>query len=144
SQIVVGKGLRRARHQAVEHVDGGFGGDRPHAASFGDIGDEEGAAAGPAELANDRLEPAPIRVALHPPPPPHPPRPPPPLLPTAPDLSGTALPASFFQLASVAARSMVRTPPASPSLGAAGDAVASSKSGSWMVMARGLWRAASG
>ena len=45
-QIVVGEGLRRARHDPVEHVDRRLGRERPHAPAFGDVGDEEGPAAG--------------------------------------------------------------------------------------------------
>src|SRR6516162_2897550 len=50
--------------------------------------------------------------------------------------------ASVFQLASMAARSMVRTPPASVGSEASGGTSTGRRSGSWTVITRGLWRGA--
>src|SRR5262249_43281154 len=50
--------------------------------------------------------------------------------------------ASVFQLASMAARSIVRMPPASVGSDAGGGTSAGRRSGSWTVITRGLWRGA--
>ena len=63
-QIVVGEGLRRTRHDSVEHVDRRVGRKRPHAPTFGDVGDEEGPAAGSRQRVRDRFEAAAIAVAF--------------------------------------------------------------------------------
>ena len=60
----VGKRLRRARHQPVEHVDGACRRDRPYAAALGDVGDEEGPAPGLRQLGGNLLEAAAIAVSL--------------------------------------------------------------------------------
>src|SRR5262245_57377664 len=53
---------------------------------------------------------------------------------TAAHSTGTVMPASIFQLASMAARSMVRMPPASVGSEAEGGRLAGRRSGSWMVI----------
>ena len=62
----VGKRLRRARHQPVEHVDGACRRDRPYAAALGDVGDEEGPAPGLRQLGGNLLEAAAIARAHQP------------------------------------------------------------------------------
>ena len=57
-------GCRRARQQAVEHIDRRLGRDRAHAPRLGQIGDEEGLAAGLAERGRDLLDAAAIGVGL--------------------------------------------------------------------------------
>src|SRR5262249_31858321 len=61
---------------------------------------------------------------------------------TAAHSTGTVMLASVFQLASMAARSMVRTPRASVGPDAGGGTSAGRRSGSWTVITRGLWRGA--
>src|SRR5262249_46661068 len=51
---------------------------------------------------------------------------------TAAHSTGTVMPASIFQLASMAARSMVRMPPASVGSEAEGGRLAGRRSGAWM------------
>jgi hypothetical protein len=63
-QIVVGEGLRRTRHDSVENVDRRLGRQRPHAPTFGDVGDKEGPAPGFRQCLRDRFEPAAITVAF--------------------------------------------------------------------------------
>ena len=48
----------------VEHVDVGVGRDRAQPSALGEVGDEEGRAAGLDELAGDRLEAAAVGVGL--------------------------------------------------------------------------------
>ena len=64
AQIGILEGSRGMGRQPVEHIDDGIARERPHAAALGDVGHEEGLAAGLGEPGGDRLEAAPIGVGL--------------------------------------------------------------------------------
>src|SRR5262249_60988974 len=61
---------------------------------------------------------------------------------TAAHSTGTVMLASVYQLASMAARSMVRMPPASVGSDAGAGTSAGRRWGAWTVITRGLWRGA--